>query len=196
MKPHERDEAELKALFVPALAGDNAAYARFLSRAALRVRAFLARRLVQRPDDVEDLVQETLLAVHNHRATWRPSEPVTPWLLAIARHKMIDALRFAASRGRTDVSLDADSAFDALHAEALADPHSGAPEARRDLALLIASLPDRFAAAILAVKIEGLSVAEAAARLGMSDSAVKVNVHRGLKRLASQVQGNAGHEDR
>lgn len=188
MIPHERDEIELRALFVAALAGDNGAYARFLARAANRTRVFLARRLVQRPDEVEDLVQETLLAVHNHRATWLATQPVTPWLLAIARHKMIDALRSAAARGRNDVPLGADSAFDALHGEALADPQAGAPEARRDLGVLIGALPERFAAAILAVKIEGLSVAETAARLGLTESAVKVNVHRGLKLLAAHVQ--------
>lgn len=188
MSLHERDEAELKALFVSALAGDNGAYERFLSRAAGRARVFLARRLVQRPGDVEDLVQETLLAVHNHRATWRAAEPVTPWLLAITRYKMIDALRTAAWRRGADVPLGTDSAFDALHGESLADPDAGAAEARRDLGVLMRALPERFAAAIVAVKIEGLSVAETAARLGISEASVKVTVHRGLKLLASNVR--------
>ena len=98
------DEAELARLLRAALAGDEKAYAAFLHAAAGLVRAFARRRTGQGGIDPEDIVQETLLAVHVKRHTWRADAPVTPWLYAIARYKLIDAFR---RRGRRiDVDID------------------------------------------------------------------------------------------
>jgi RNA polymerase sigma-70 factor (ECF subfamily) len=175
-------DSELRALLLLALAGDNGAYGEFLTRAGARVRAYGRRRLAAYPDDVEDLVQETLLAMHNQRHTYRPSQPLTPWLHAIARYKLIDLLRVRMPRTAAEVELDDESADEAMHAS-----DGAAAEARRDLAQLLSALPDRFRLPIVHVKIEGLSVAEASARLGMSESAVKVGIHRGMKALATQA---------
>jgi len=172
----------LHALLARALAGDNAAYRQFLGQAGVRLRAYFRRRLSGHPADVEDLVQETLLAIHNSRETWRPAQTATAWLHAIARYKLIDSLRFRSTRAAIELPLDDDDA------EALADEAPAASEARRDLLSLLATLPDRYRVPIVHVKLEGLSVAETAARTGLSESAVKVGIHRGLRRLARQVR--------
>lgn len=178
-------DSELRALLLLALAGDNGAYGEFLTRAGARVRAYCHRRLTAYPDDVEDLVQETLLALHNQRHTYRPTQPLTPWLHAIARYKLIDLLRVRMPRSAAEVEIDDESGDQALHAS-----DGAAAEARRDLAQLLAALPDRFRLPIVHVKLEGLSIAETSSRLGMSESAVKIGIHRGLKALAAKVAGS------
>ncbi|TIW02692.1 MAG: RNA polymerase subunit sigma, partial [Mesorhizobium sp.] len=92
-----KDEAELSGLLRAAIAGDERAYADFLHRIAALVRGFVRRKIVQGGVDPEDVVQETLLAIHVKRHTWRPDAPVLPWVYAIARFKLIDAFR---RRGR------------------------------------------------------------------------------------------------
>ena len=172
-------EDELRAAMLAALAGDNRAYAGFLRRCSLHLRAYFRRRLSAFPDDVEDLVQDTLLALHNQRHTWRPTQRLTPWLYAIARYKLVDLLRSRSPRRALEVVLDEESS-DA----ALIDQDALALEARRDLLKLLALLPERHRLPIVLVKIEGRSVAEAAQQTGMSESAVKIGIHRGMKSLA------------
>ena len=87
------DDAELAALLKAAIAGDERAYAAFLAEVAARVRSFARRRLSAGGVDAEDIVQETLLAIHLKRHTWRQDAAVLPWVFAIARFKMIDAFR-------------------------------------------------------------------------------------------------------
>lgn len=174
-------EETLRALLLLALAGDNAAYAAFLTQSSARLRAYFRRRLAARPDDVEDLVQETLLALHNRRHTYRPAQPLTAWMHAIARYKLIDSLRASTVREAFVVPLDDDDA-------ALAGAEPEEAFARRDLMTLLDALPDRHRLPIVHVKIEGLSVAETAQRLGLTESAVKIGVHRGLKALAAKVK--------
>lgn len=176
-------EARLRDLMIASQAGDGVAYAAFLQELAALLRGFYRRRLFTLPDDIEDLVQETLLAVHNKRHTYLPDQPVTAWLHAIARYKLVDLLRARAVREALHDPLD-DSA-DAL----VAAPIEQADEARRDLLALLADLPDKQRLPIQYMKIEGLSVREAAARTGLSESAVKVGVHRGLKLLAARLRG-------
>ena len=178
-------ETTLHALLTRALAGDNAAYRQFLGHSGARLRAYFRRRLIAHPADVEDLVQETLLAIHNSRHTYRPAEPVTVWLHAIARYKLVDGLRARSARAAIDLPLDEDAEG------ALIDEAPQAAEARRDLLALLATLPERLRLPILHVKLEGLSIAEAAARTGMSESAVKIGIHRGLKRLALHARSQA-----
>lgn len=178
-------EEQLRGLLLLALGGDNAAYAAFLSRSSGHLRAYFRRRLAAFPDDVEDLVQETLLALHNQRHTYRSSERLTPWLYAIARYKLVDSLRAHSPRRAVEQTLDEEASDDAF-----LEQDTRASEARRDLLKLLDTLPDRFRLPIVHVKIEGCSVAEAASRLNMSDSAVKIGIHRGLKVLARRVRSN------
>lgn len=179
--PRDEFESGLKRLWLRAQAGDERAYREALVQISGRLRSFFGRRLASLPDEVEDLVQETLIALHLQRGTFDPSSPVTAWVHAIARHKLVDLWR---RRGRRE----------ALH-ESLDDlderNHPVVPEeqtARRDLAVLLNTLPLAQQQAIALIKVEGLSVAEASARSGVSASALKVQVHRGLKRLALLVR--------
>jgi RNA polymerase sigma-70 factor (ECF subfamily) len=174
-------ESRLRPLWRAAQAGDEAAYARALELMADRLRAYFRRRLSEAPQDVEDLVQETLLAVHLQRGTFDATMPVTAWLHAIARHKRVDHWRRS---GRGAVIVES---FDDLDESA----HPAAPAAAptRDLAVLLDRLPPAMRRSIVATKIEGLTVAEAAHAQGVSESAVKVNVHRGLQKLARLIRG-------
>ena len=174
-------ESALKPLWLRAQSGDEAAYRQSLGMLAVRLRGYLKRRLSGLPDEVEDLVQETLLALHLQRGTYDPSLPVSAWAVAIARHKVVDLWR---RRGRRD---DLHDALDDVDEQLLAAEPDDAG-ARRDLAALLKSLPEAQRQAIVLTKLEGLSVAEAASRAGASESAIKVQVHRGLKRLAALVR--------
>lgn len=164
------------------LAGDGGAYHAFLRDLSAHVRAFLRVRLVRLPDEVEDLVQEILLAVHNQRHTYDPGQPLTAWVHAIARYKLVDMLRRRATRDALNDPLD-----DAADLFAASDVE--ASDARRDLARLLEKLPDRQRLPIVHVKIEGLSVTETSQLTGMSEAAVRVGVHRGLKALAALIRG-------
>ena len=178
---HTEAENELRALMLRGLDGDQVAYRALLERLSRHLRAFLLRRLQGWPDDVEDLVQECLLAVHNQRHTYQSNQPLTAWVYAIARYKMIDLLRAKSTRETLHDPLDDDS-------ELLFDEQAGANEARRDLGGLLQTLPDRQRLPIVHVKLEGLSVAETARRTGMSESAIKVGIHRGLKALTARIR--------
>jgi len=175
-------EAKFKALMIEAQRGDAAAYQALLLALSGHLRAFFRRRLSGDPDSGEDLVQETLIAVHNQRHTWLPEEPFTPWVHAIAKYKLIDHLRRDTRRAEDPLPEDDGHALveDSLH---------DAATARRDLGRLLAELPPRFRLPIEQVKLEGLSVEEAAARTGMSASAVKIGIHRGMKALARSLLG-------
>ena len=175
-------ENRLKSLLVQGLAGDATAYHAFLKELSAHLRAFLRGRLTRLPDEVEDLVQETLLAVHNQRHTYDAGQPLTAWIHAIARYKLIDFLRRRAGREALNDPLD-----DEIEVFAASDTEPA--DARRDLAKLLERLPDRHRLPIIHMKLEGRSVVEAARLTGMSEAAVKVGVHRGLKALAAMIRG-------
>ena len=174
-------ESRLYALLVQGLAGDGAAYRDFLQATAGHLRAFLRRRLQRWPDEVEDLVQESLLAIHNQRLTYDTSVPVTSWVYAIARYKLIDWLRRHARREMLNDPLDDEN-------ELFTSADADANEAQRDLGQLLETLPAQQRAAIVHTKLDGLSVRETAAALEISEASVKVAVHRGLKFLAAQLR--------
>ncbi|MEI9993036.1 MAG: sigma-70 family RNA polymerase sigma factor [Rhizomicrobium sp.] len=171
-------EAELKALMVRSLAGDGAAYAELLRKLQMHLRAYYRRRLGSAAE-AEDLLQETLIAMHTRRATYDPSRPFTAWVHAIARYKLIDFYR--RNRRRAEDPLDdPDILFGSQESEAA--------EAQLDVERLLSRLPEKTRRLIRDTRIEGLSTAEAAARHGISESAVKVGVHRGLKALGSSLE--------
>ncbi|MBZ8140057.1 RNA polymerase subunit sigma [Rubrivivax gelatinosus] len=174
-------ERRLSPLWRRAHDGDEAAYREALALIALRLRAYLRRRLAAQPAEVEDLVQETLLALHLHRGSWDPALPASAWVLAVARHKLIDFVRRHGRRDALHAPLDEVDENELAAAAADAG-------AARDLAVLLQALPAAQRDAIVLTRLEGLSVAEAAARTGASVPAIKVQVHRGLKRLAALVR--------
>jgi len=184
--PLQNSEVEtvLRNLLLRGLDGDAAAYHAFLQQLSTHLRAFLGRRLFGWPDDVEDLVQESLLAMHNQRHTYQRDQPLTAWVHAIARYKLIDLLRSKSVKEALHDPLD-----DEL--ELFTDSAIEASDARRDLAGLLDTLHDRHRLPIVHVKLHGMSVAEAAKATGMSESAIKVGVHRGLKALAERIRSTA-----
>ena len=177
-------EARLRGLMLAGLAGEAAPYRQLLDELSGRLRAYYARRAPPGLD-VEDLVQETLIAVHTRRATYDTAQPFTAWAYAIARYKLIDALR----RSRAHLRAPAEEA-DALFVA----PQADAALAGRDLDRVLAMLPKRTQALIRDVRIEGLSMREAAQKYGMTETAVKVAVHRGLKALGAEYGGAVGED--
>lgn len=161
-----------------ALGGDAVAYRSLLRALTPHLRAYYARRL-NRTADAEDLVQETLIAIHTRRASFDPTQPFTAWLHAIARYKLIDHFRRSGLR-RTLPLEDA--------ASVVAEEDITAAEAARDVEQLLQHLPENKRDLIRHVKLDGLSTAEAAAKTGLSESAVKVGVHRGLKALSNMLR--------
>lgn len=174
-------EDQLKSLLMQGLAGNEVAYRAFLSALSTRLRAYVRKRLFHLHDEVEDIVQETLLAVHNARHTYRAEEPLTAWLYAIARYKLMDFLRMHSRHEAFNEPLDD-------HLELLANTDEEMGDARRDIGVLLEQLPEKQRLPILHVKLEGLSVAETAQITGLSESAVKVGIHRGLKSLAAKIR--------
>ena len=167
--------SDWSALMAAAQSGDATAYHRLLTEVEARLRRYFNRRLP--PGAVDDAVQDTLLAVHQKRHTYDPARPFEHWLMAVARHKWIDRLR--AMRSATVEALDDDVP--------VAD-HGDAVTSAWTLEVLLRDLKPAQAAVIRLVKLRGHSVEEAAARTGQSVSLVKVNIHRGLNRLASLVR--------
>lgn len=176
-------EDRLRELLVGGLAGDNAAYQAFLIELSAHLRSFLRKRLARLPDEVEDLVQESLIAIHNKRHTYDPTQPLSAWVQAIAKYKLVDLFRRRASQELlTDPLDDEDPLFSSADADSA--------EARRDLNKLLDTLPDRQRLPIVHTKLEGLSVNQAARITGMSESAIKVGVHRGMKALSAMIRGS------
>src|SRR5512139_3902182 len=180
-------EARLKGLLSRGLDGEAPAYQAFLREMSTHLRAYFRKRLARLPDEVEDLVQETLLAIHNQRHTYDSAQPLTAWVHAIARYKLIDLFRRRAGREVLHTPLDDELAV-------FASSETEASDARRDLTRLLAALPERQRLPIVHVKLDGLSVAETARKTGMSESAVKVGIHRGLMALAALLR--SGDENR
>ena len=176
--PEDVHEDHWGDLMRAALAGDEAAYRTLLADLARALRGVVRGALIRfgrGGTDSEDIVQEVLLSVHLKRASWNSALPFAPWLRAIARHKVIDALR--RDGYRSHISID-----DLV--EEPAAPESDASDAH-DADRLIAKLGERQQQIVRLVSLEGLSMIEAATRLRMTDVAVRVALHRALKQLAA-----------
>ena len=176
------DEIDLKTLMLASLEGHAASHRALLSRLSGRLRAYYRGKLARigrGAAEAEDLVQEAILAIHLKRHTYDPAEPLTPWVHAIARYKLIDFLR------RTRTSLT-DVPIDEADAIAAHDDNVDA-ESTFDIGRLMERLPKNMRCSIEAVKLDGLSIAEASVRCRISESGVKMSIHRGLKTLAAMI---------
>jgi RNA polymerase sigma-70 factor (ECF subfamily) len=165
-----------------AIRGDAAAYRRLLQELAPVLRALAGRGLARHrhgSEDVEDVVQETLLALHLKRGTWDERQPFSPWLYAIARNKLIDNLR---RRGR-QAHVAIDDIGELPGAEASPAELNGVDAER-----LISRLNGRQREIVVAISIEGASARQVAERLGMTEGAVRVALHRALRSLAKAFQ--------
>jgi len=174
-------EEALKALMLLSLDGDEAAYRRLLNAVRVLLVGYYGRRMAAATKaDMEDLVQETLLALHSRRATYDRERPFTAWFFSIARYKLIDHHRGRGGRMMAETELGED--FESDYSE-------DAITARMDVERLLQGLPAKQRELIRQVKLEGQSVADTASRTGQSESAIKVGIHRGLKTLAEKLRG-------
>ncbi len=171
----------LGALMRRSLTGDKAAYAQLLRDAAALLRPFLTRRLRQE-SEVDDLLQEILISVHKARHTYDGGRPFTPWLYAIARFRLQDHLRaHYADHLRRAVALSEVERF-------LADDVTESPLDYESISGEIDRLPARQAEILRLMHHEGCTAREAAGRLGMNESAVKVAAHRAYKVLRERLE--------
>ena len=157
-------------------AGDQVAYRSLLREMHKLLRTYLMRRVID-PQTAEDVAQEILLAVHKAKHTYDPSQPVAPWFFAIVHYKLNDFYRKNARNTRLTKALVEHS-----NAPTSAPPAGDHQDVELLLALL-AELPEKQRRAIELLKLEGLSTKEAAERLDLSLSALKVTAHRGYKNL-------------
>lgn len=174
---HQREgpEERLRLLMIRGLEGDSHAYRQLLAELGGYLRGYFARRIGG--SEADDLVQETLLAVHLKRHTYDRALPFTPWAYAVARYKLVDHLRRNHS---TRVSLE--------DAEELLAPESTEESTvHGDLVTLLERLPARQRALIEDVKLQGLSIEEAARKRGVTAVSARVMLHRSLKRLTQAV---------
>jgi RNA polymerase sigma-70 factor (ECF subfamily) len=178
-------EPELKALMLLSLDGDEAAYRCLLGILRHLLNNYFGRRLRSAAEDVDDLVQDTLLALHQRRITYDRERPFTAWFFTIARHKLVDHHR--QKGGRSSVGLDT--------IEDIADGYSeDAVSANMDVNRLLASLPAWQGEMIRQVRLEGRSVAETASGSNRTEAMVKIGVHRGIKALAARLRGERGED--
>lgn len=178
-------EAQWTVWMRAALEGDDVAYRSLLESLALALRTMIRSRLARMACgdlDSEDVVQETLLAIHLKRHTWTRGEALAPWVGAIARNKLVDVLR---RRGRR-----AEMPLDEV-IEDLADEATSSGEAPRDVERLLSNLGERQQHIVRSISIEGRSVRETAEALSMSEVAVRVALHRSLKELARHCRKDA-----
>lgn len=167
-------------LMTAAHAGNSSAYSCLLAEVATWLRRYYARRLPA--SHVDDVVQEVLVAIHLKRHSYQPERSFRAWMAGIARYKWIDRLR-SISRDRLDLI----EGF-----ELYVDDHGAAVTGRLDVQRLLLLLKAAQADVIRLVKLEGYSIEEASAATGQSIALVKVNIHRGIARLASAVERDEG----
>jgi RNA polymerase sigma-70 factor (ECF subfamily) len=175
-------EADLKALMLAGLAGDAASYRALLEALQHMLAAYFRRRLGGNEAETDDLVQEVLIAIHTRRGTFDRTQLFTAWAYAIARYKLVDHFR---RRGRAaTVPLEDGIAL-------FVPDESSSVDARYDIERALERLPPATQSLIRDIKLKEHSNAEAAAARGMSETAVKVAVHRGLKKLSGLLRGGS-----
>ncbi len=166
-----------------AQAGDAARYTILLRLITPYIRS-IARRRISAADVIEDIVQETLISVHRVRHTYDPARPFMPWLYAIADRRTLDALRRHCRQRQREVPEDG-------HYETFSDPAANRPseqlDAPRQLAQLMASLTPQQREAVALVKLQEMTLTQAAAVSGQSVASLKVNIHRALNKLRGQT---------
>ena len=171
----------LAKLMQAAQAGDRGSYIQVLTEITPRLRRIVRRyRRFQAVDEIEDLVQDILLSVHAVRATYDPERPLMPWLLAIARHRLVDSARRHARRAAHEVVVD-DLAV--TFSDERANINIGTCGDPEELRAAIEALPPGQRSAIEMLKLREMSLKEAALVSGIRVGALKVASHRGMQAL-------------
>ncbi len=179
----EAQEARWRAWMIATQAGDAAAYDKLLAELLPRLRQYIRRRVFD-VNAQEDVVQNVFLSLHRARHTYRAERPFSPWLYAVARNAAIDYTRSRGRRLGRELSLEADAGVEPVAAPA--DPH--ADDLAPELIEALQALPDNQREAVTLIHLEGLSVAEASERAGVSKSALKVRAHRGYRALHALLE--------
>lgn len=175
-------ETEWSQLMCAAIGGDEAAYRKLLADLSRALRPIVRRGfagVTAAQSEVEDVVQEVMLAIHLKRHTWDQTKPIGPWIMAISRNKMIDDLRRKGRRGEVPIDgmmdlLEAGGHEDAIHAH--------------DVNRVLDGLTGKNREIVQAITLDGHSARDVAERLGMTEVAVRVSLHRSLKALAQVYQ--------
>ena len=177
------DGADWSKLMARSQDGDREAYRTLLEGVTPYIRS-LAARCFKQPTDVEDAVQDVLLTIHMVRRAYDPSRPFGPWLAAIANRRIIDRLRRDTRRKAREVALSADQE---TFAEPSANLHTEKPD-EVALAQAIEQLPPDQRQTIRMLKLNEMSLKEAAAASGRSIPALKVATHRAIKTLRRMLK--------
>lgn len=167
-----------------ALQGDEQAYRELLSSLSQGLRVIVRSRLQRlgtTQAGAEDVVQEILLALHLKRNTWDPHTELAPWVAAITRNKLVDAFR---RRGQRE-EIQIEQVIETLQSERT-DEDSDAADVRK----MLDGLSQQQRDIVQSISLEGSSTQETAARLGMSEVAVRVALHRSLKALAARFRSD------
>jgi RNA polymerase sigma factor (sigma-70 family) len=176
---HSAREQQWAAWMRAAIDGDKQSYQRFLVAVTPYLRAMAKRRCDQfraPTSEAEDVLQEVLLAIHLKRGTWDVARPIGPWLSIIVRNKMIDSLR---RRGR-HVNVPIEDVIETLEAEEQTDAMD-----LLDAERMLERLGDPQRDIVRSISLNGAGVRETAARLEMTEGAVRVALHPARKSLAA-----------
>ncbi|MBK66504.1 MAG: RNA polymerase subunit sigma-24 [Rickettsiales bacterium] len=172
-----KNKDHLSDLMVLSQKGDKKAYAQLLEEIQPILKAYLSKRLNEK-EDVEDLVQVCLLAVHNSRHSYISDQPFENWLFGIARYKLMDFLRTYYKKNDNELT----NSF-VVETFGGTTTNSNQREAKHDLEVFLDQLPEKQRDIVKLLKIQGYSVKEVAKKLDMSESNVKVTMHRAMKDL-------------
>ena len=182
-------EKRWSAAMAAAQAGDETAYRELLEELLPLVRRRVRAR-ISAPADAEDVVQNALIAIHRGRHTYRPDRPFGPWMRAVVRNCVIDWFRERGRRMSREVAVESPELF----ADGVYDEEPGSQDLAPPLAAALESLPDKQREAVELIHLQGLSVAEAAVKAGVSPGALKVRAHRGYRALRTKLAGVGGME--
>lgn len=163
-----------------ARAGDKRVYASLLQELSIIIRHYLYKRLGQN-DEVEDVLQESLMAIHKASHTYNSDRDLKPWVYSIASHKLNDYLRRHYNKNKHIVDIDDSEQF---HYEDYRDDQENKDAVQN----ILSTLPDKQRYIVYKMKIEGYSISDVAGDLNMSVSAVKVMAHRAYKKLSENAQ--------
>ena len=166
--------------------GEAVAYERMLKEVATALRRSLASRLVRAglgAHEAEDLVQEILIGLHGKRHTWDSTRPFLPWLHAITRYKLIDFTRHRRRETTRRVDLPLEDWLKIVEAPA-DDASRSTVEVDRHLAVL----PVSQRKIVRAIAVEGASVRDVSLRFATSEGAVRVTIHRAIRRLLGAAE--------
>ena len=170
-------EAALAGYLIKAQQGDQQALQKFLEMLLPILQKWVTRRLGGEDSARDDIVQEVMIAVHQKHHTWRQELPITPWLAAITRYKIVDHFR---KQGRHRLFVPEELAA----AVGVEDPD---PTVRRDARTMINRLDGRSKEALSAVVLGHLDHDQAAEQMGISQGNLRVSLHRGIQKLTRMV---------